>query len=66
MGASVLKNRLQKEGYKDIKVKNSSASRIDPDADMIITLEGLIERAKLRCRQYRQGISGDQQLSERS
>lgn len=47
MGASVLKNRLQKEGYKDIKVKNSSASRIDPDADMIITLEGLIERAKL-------------------
>lgn len=47
MGASVLKNRLQKEGYKDIKVKNSSASRIDPDADMIITLEGLIERGKL-------------------
>ena len=47
MGASVLKNRLQKEGYKDIKVKNSSASRIDPDADMIIKLEGLIERAKL-------------------
>ena len=47
MGASVLKNRLQKEGYKDIKVMNSSASRIDPDADMIITLEGLIERAKL-------------------
>lgn len=47
MGASVLKNRLQKEGYKDIKVKNSSASRIDPDADMIITLDGLIERAKL-------------------
>ena len=47
MGASVLKNRLQKEGYKDIKVKNSSASLIDPDADMIITLEGLIERAKL-------------------
>lgn len=47
MGASVLKNRLQKEGYKDIKVKNSSASRIDPDADMIITLEGLIEKAKL-------------------
>ena len=47
MGASVLKNRLQKEGYKNIKVKNSSASQIDPDADMIITLEGLIERAKL-------------------
>lgn len=47
MGASVLKNRLQKEGYKDIKVKNSSASQIDPDADMIITLEGLIERAKI-------------------
>lgn len=47
MGASVLKNRLQKEGYKDIEVKNSSASQIDPDADMIITLEGLIERAKI-------------------
>ena len=47
MGASVLKNRLQKEGYKDIKVKNSSASRIVPVADMISTLEGLIVRAKL-------------------
>lgn len=47
MGASVLKNRLQKEGYKDITVKNSSASQIDPVADMIITLEGLIERARI-------------------
>lgn len=47
MGASVLKNRLQKEGYKDITVKNSSASQIDPAADMIITLEGLIERARI-------------------
>lgn len=47
MGASVLKNRLRKEGFEDIKVVNSAAGQIDPDADMVITLEGLIERAKM-------------------
>lgn len=47
MGASVLKNRLRKEGFEDIKVVNSAAGQIDPEADMIITLEGLMERAKM-------------------
>lgn len=46
MGASVLKNRLRKEGFEDIKVVNSAAGQIDPAADMVITLEGLMERAK--------------------
>ena len=46
MGASVLKNRLRKEGFEDIKVVNSAAGQIDPTADMVITLEGLMERAK--------------------
>ena len=39
MGASVLKNRLRKEGFEDIKVVNSAAGQIDPAADMVITLE---------------------------
>lgn len=47
MGASVLKNKLQKQGYGDIQVVNASANRIDPKADMVITLEGLLERAKM-------------------
>lgn len=47
MGASVLKNRLRKEGYGDIEVVNAPANHIDPKADMVITLEGLLERAKM-------------------
>lgn len=47
MGASVLKNRLRKEGFEDIRVVNAAAGKIDPEADMIITLEGLMERAKM-------------------
>ena len=46
-GASVLKNRLRKEGYGDIEVVNAPANHIDPKADMVITLEGLLERAKM-------------------
>ena len=47
MGASVLKNRLRKEGYGDNEVVNAPANHIDPKADMVITLEGLLERAKM-------------------
>lgn len=47
MGASVLKNRLKKEGYENIEVINSSANKIDADTDLVITLESLLERAKL-------------------
>lgn len=46
MGASVLKGILRKEDFNDIEVKNSSANNIDPDADLVVTLESLIERAK--------------------
>lgn len=47
MGASVLKNILKKSGYADISVEHSSANQIAPDADLVITLDSLIERAKL-------------------
>lgn len=47
MGASVLKNRLKKEGFSDIVVKNASANQIEPDTDLVITLDSLIERAKI-------------------
>jgi mannitol PTS system EIICBA or EIICB component len=51
MGSSamvlVLKNILKKSGYADISVEHSSANQIAPDADLVITLDSLIERAKL-------------------
>lgn len=45
MGASVLKSKVHKARL-PITVKNKSISSIPDDADMIITLEGLLERAK--------------------
>ncbi|MGX2946584.1 PTS mannitol transporter subunit IICBA [Enterococcus alishanensis] len=47
MGASVLKKRLKSEGLGGIKVVNSSANQIDSDADLVITLDSLIERAEI-------------------
>ncbi|MGG5329953.1 PTS mannitol transporter subunit IICBA [Enterococcus sp. AZ163] len=47
MGASVLKNLLKKENLAGITVLNSSANKIDSDADLVITLDSLIERAKI-------------------
>lgn len=47
MGASVLRNRLKKEGYGSIEVVNSSANKITEDTDLVITLDSLIARAKL-------------------
>lgn len=47
LGASVLKKRLKNEGYEDIEVVNSSANKIGSDADMVVTLESLMERAKI-------------------
>ena len=49
MGASVLRKRLQEEGLGYIKVINDSANRVGRDYDMVITLSGLLERAKLSC-----------------
>lgn len=47
MGASVLRERLKKEGYQEIKVTNSSVGKAGATADIIITLESLLERAKI-------------------
>lgn len=46
MGASVLKGILRKDGFSEIEVGNSSANTIASDADVVVTLESLIERAK--------------------
>ncbi|MDF7639557.1 PTS mannitol transporter subunit IICBA [Lactobacillus sp. ESL0791] len=46
MGASVLKGLLRKNGFANITVLNSSANNIPKDADIVVTLEPLIERAK--------------------
>ncbi|MFD1415762.1 PTS mannitol transporter subunit IICB [Oceanobacillus jeddahense] len=47
MGAAVLRKRVIKEGFKDIEVVNSSLNKLTSDADIIVTLESLLERAKL-------------------
>src|SRR5699024_6172877 len=47
MGASVFRNLLKKEGFEDIDVENSSANNYSNDADMVITLNSMIDRAKL-------------------
>lgn len=47
MGATVLRKRLKKEGFEHIEVKNSSANRIDMDTDIVVTLESLIDRARI-------------------
>lgn len=49
MGASVLRKRLKEEGLDYITVINDSANRVGKDYDIVITLSGLIERAKLSC-----------------
>ncbi|MGS2793441.1 PTS transporter subunit EIIC [Escherichia coli] len=49
MGASVLRKRLKAEGLDYITVVNDSANRVGRDYDMVITLSGLLERARLSC-----------------
>src|SRR5699024_6113000 len=46
-GATTLRGLLKKEGFNDIAVVNSSANNIPGDADIVITLDSLIERAKI-------------------
>ncbi|BDR59675.1 PTS mannitol transporter subunit IICBA [Xylocopilactobacillus apicola] len=46
MGASVLKLLLKNNNLTGIEVKNSSANQIDADADLVVTLDSLIERAR--------------------
>ncbi|SEP32126.1 PTS mannitol transporter subunit IICB [Propionispora vibrioides] len=47
MGASVFKNRLKKEGINHIVVEHAATGAISPDADLVLTLASLIERAKI-------------------
>lgn len=47
MGATVFKNRLKKDGISGIKVEHSATGNINKEADMVLTLEPLIERAKI-------------------
>ena len=47
MGATVLKNRLKKDGITGITVEHSATGCIRKDADIVITLEALLERAKI-------------------
>ncbi|WP_414165674.1 PTS transporter subunit EIIC [Superficieibacter sp. BNK-5] len=49
MGASVLRKRLKEENLDTITVVNDSANRVGKDYDIVITLSGLLERAKLSC-----------------
>lgn len=46
-GATTLKGLLKKEGLTGIQVLNSSANDIDPNSDIVVTLDSLIDRAKL-------------------
>lgn len=47
MGASVLKKILKNQNYEDIVVENASTGSINKDADIVVTLSSLIDRAKI-------------------
>lgn len=47
MGASVLKKILKNQNYEDIVVENASTGNINKDADIVVTLSSLIDRAKI-------------------
>ena len=47
MGASVLKKILKNQNYSDIVVENASTGNINKEADIVVTLSSLIDRAKI-------------------
>lgn len=47
MGASVLKKILKNLNMEDIVVENASTGNINKDADIVVTLSSLIDRAKI-------------------
>ena len=47
MGATVLKNRLKKDKIEGITVEHAATGNINKNADMVVTLESLLERAKI-------------------
>ena len=46
MGASLLRNKVQKAGLTDVEVKNSAVEQIPPDADIVVTHKDLTDRAR--------------------
>ena len=47
MGASVLKKILKNQNYEDIVVESASTGNINKEADIVVTLSSLIDRAKI-------------------
>ncbi|MBO1514002.1 PTS mannitol transporter subunit IICB [Metabacillus bambusae] len=48
MGASILRNKVQKADIKDVEVTNTSINNIPNDADIVITHKDLTDRAKAK------------------
>jgi PTS system mannitol-specific IIC component len=48
MGASILRNKVQKADIKDVEVTNTSINNIPNDADIVITHKDLTDRAKVK------------------
>ena len=48
MGASVLRRKIQKAGYGDVKVTNSAISNLTDTYDLVVSHRDLTERAKQR------------------
>ena len=46
MGASVLRNKIKKEGIEGVTVVNKAIANLTPDADLIITQQTLTDRAR--------------------
>ncbi|GIN85960.1 PTS system mannitol-specific EIICB component [Heyndrickxia sporothermodurans] len=48
MGASILRNKVNKAEIKDVEVANTSISNLPSDADIVITHKDLTDRAKVK------------------
>ncbi len=46
MGASVLRNKIKKEGIEDVTVVNKAVANLDASADLVITQNQLTDRAR--------------------
>jgi len=48
MGASVLRNKIKKAGFDDVKVSNKAIANLDGSEDLVITQQQLTDRARGR------------------
>ena len=46
MGASVLRNKIKKAGFTDVKVDNMAIANLTDDVDLIVTHQDLTPRAR--------------------